>query len=73
MSTQSGNAKWLSVDPCPILYSFTSVIMSTPLVLNNNELFVIPYTDSCNSLYKYNIKDNKGLHWKINVDDILSI
>ncbi len=58
--------KWIPLEPSPVLLSHRSTIfaISTPLVLNRNELLLIPTTLSFHhSLYKYNIKENEWKEW----------
>ncbi len=64
MFTKPNNMKWISLDPCPVPCRTATITMCTPLILiNNNELLVIPCSVFTESLYKYNIKENEWKKW----------
>lgn len=53
---------WKSLQKFPV-QGWVSIGFASPLILNDNELLVVPWTDKSKYLLKYIISENKCLKW----------
>ncbi len=63
MSTLTRHPNWISLANCPVGSTYWKWFMAAPVVLNGNEILIVPFSDCADFLYKYNIKDNKWMKW----------